>query len=231
MALLAATGCHKKAVVAADPGPVFSDTVLAQGSTGDNMSHLAEKYGIPLYPGAMPDSSHFNAAAGNNSRVYLAYTTPDTTDKVVNFYKSNLNMGSNTAGAVTVLSGSAHDGSPVTINVGQKMDGSGTSFSIIITVLDNQPVADLSATANSASTYATPAATIPQAPPNAAPKDMSTQDNTTYYVPTASSPDDSSGEIAGEGSGEGDSGDGTQSNDQSSTGDQQPEDGSSPPGG
>ena len=192
VALLAALGCHRKPAVVDDSTSVFSNTTLASGSTGDTMSQLAKQYGIPIYPGSVPDTSHFNSAANANARVYLAYTTADPTDRVVTFYHSNMNLSPTTSGAVTVLSGVTHDGSQITINVGQKMDGTGTSFAIIVTP-NLPPAADTTVATAAPTTTPTQPTTTP--PPTAAPKDMSadnTQQPTTYYVPTSNSPPDDS---------------------------------------
>ena len=154
------------------------------------MAQLAKQYQIPIYPGAVPDTAHFSTTA-SAGREYLAYTTVDPPDRVVSFYKGNMGLGVSTSGAVTMLQGSTHDGSAVTINVGQKMDGSGTSFAIVITPL--QPQQTYASNAVPAAT-ATPQMNTP-VPPAAWAKDTMTTtpaDNQTYYVTTSNSPDDNS---------------------------------------
>jgi hypothetical protein len=233
LAALCGAGCHKKPPPIADNSIVFTSGHLAAGSTGDTMAQMALQYGIPTYPGSVPDSSHFNAAANTTGRVYMAYTSPDPTDRIVTFYKANLNMGATTSGAITILSGMTKNGSSVTIDVGQKMDGSGTTFSIIVSPTQPEPYnnnVQASATAPAAAQIQIPA-------PVAAPKDVPPQDTTTYYVPTANSPEDnSSGNVTGGGDGTqtdqtGGQTSGAQGQDQTtgSTG-QQTQDGG-PPGG
>src|SRR5690349_9655 len=106
VALLAAAGCHKKVAVVEDAGPQLTGNVLAAGSTGDTMSQLATQNNIPIYPGAVPDTAHFNTSANSGSRIYLAYSTPDPPDRVVNFYKGQMGLSPSTSGAVTLLTGS-----------------------------------------------------------------------------------------------------------------------------
>src|SRR5689334_12806011 len=89
VALMAAAGCHKKAEPAQSEDPQFSPT-LASGSAGDTMQHLAQQYGIPIYPNSVPDTAHFNGAENTQTRLYLAYSTTDSVDKVVEFYKAGL---------------------------------------------------------------------------------------------------------------------------------------------
>jgi hypothetical protein len=181
VALLAAVGCKKKAEQASDFTPEFVQTGLAQGSTGDTMTKLAKQYDIPIYPAAVPDTSHFSATANMGARVYMAYTTPDQPDRVVSFYKGQLGLASSTSGAVTILAGSLRNGSQVTINVGQKMDGSGTSFAIVITPAE-QPRYD-DPMASNPSTVATTSPQNGYQTPAPVPMDQPT-DNTTYYIPT-----------------------------------------------
>ena len=193
IALVAVVGCHKK------PDPQDADLPgmsarLAAGSTGDTMAQLAAKNNIPIYPGAQPDTSHFTATANTGARVFLAYVTTDTPDKVINFYKGNMNLGASTQGAVTELTGPTKDGNEVEITVGQKMDGSGTSISIVVSPPPASEANDVATPAmpNSNPTPAPPAQTQSTPPPS----DMTNNappasDSNTYYVPTSNSPDDS----------------------------------------
>src|SRR5689334_25157085 len=104
-ALLAVAGCHKNPPTTTDTEIHFTPSTLASGSAGADMAKLATQYEIPLYPGATPDTSHFNASSAASGRAYLAYTTQDATDRVVSFYKSNMQLGVSTSGAVTLLNG------------------------------------------------------------------------------------------------------------------------------
>ena len=193
-ALLVIAGCHKKPPASSDTDIHFTPSTLASGSAGDDMAKLATQYEIPVYPGAVPDTSHFNASSAATGRAYLAYTTPDATDRVVTFYKSNMQLGVSTSGAVTLLNGQTHNGSQISITVGQKMDGSGTSFSIVVS--PQAPIAyNTSAPAMTAPQTAQPAQRPVTPPPTATPpvpqKDVMS-DSATVYVPTSNSPDDGS---------------------------------------
>jgi len=195
------------------------------------MAKLAVQYQIPIYPGAQPDTSHFNAAASSSGRVYLAYTTPDSTDKVVSFYRSNLQVSMSTSGAVTILSGQTTSGAAVAINVGQKMDGSGTSFSFVITPQTAPGYTNPTPVATTAPATTQPMQPAPTPTPVTPPQQPATNtmnDAATVYVPTSNSPDDNSS--SGDQGSTGQSTDQT-TQDQSTGTNNPPPDNSAPPGG
>lgn len=165
MVLLA--GCHRNSSDSGDFHPKFT-SALAAGSTGDVMNKSAQQYGVPLYPGAMPDTTKYTAA-NTTGRAFLTYTTPDSMDRVTQFYASSLNVQPVTSGNVTALQGTTNAGAMVTINVGRNLQSGKTIFTVLA-VMRSTPVQTIQAPTTVATTAPattpTPTATPP---PNNAP--------------------------------------------------------------
>lgn len=156
MVLLA--GCHRNSSDSAEFHPKFTST-LAAGSTGDVMNKNAQQYGVPLYPGAMPDTTKYTAV-NTTGRTFLTYTTSDSMDKVSQFYASSLNVQPVTSGNVTALQGTTGTGATVTINVGRNLQSGKTIFTVLA-VMRTTPVQTMQAPATVATTapVTTPAPT------------------------------------------------------------------------
>lgn len=165
VALLALPGCRKKAVVVETP-----QAVVTEGSSvlESQMSTVATKFGVPIYPGAKPDSKFSMMPASNApaERAYLMYVTTDPVEKVLAFYKSQMSLQEQMVGAVAQLKGMTPTGAALTINIARDLTNARTSFTITAnaqaTTYASQT--DMPATSNpySASanrTYVTPPAT------------------------------------------------------------------------
>lgn len=157
--LLVSAGCHKKAAVSEEFHPQFTAT-LASGSTGDVMNKFAAQFGVPIYPGATPDTSHFSPGS-NGSRTFLTYTTGDSADKVTQFYTSSLGLQPVTSANVTVLQGSTPAGAQVTINIGKDLQSARTTFTVLAVMHAMQAAPPPTTT-----TTTVAAATPPPAPAN-----------------------------------------------------------------
>ena len=127
--MLLAVGCRKKQATASDFNPQFAPT-LASGSTGDVMNKFAGKFGVPVYPGASPDTAHFNPGNSDN-RTFLTYSTVDSAAKVTQFYTSSLGLQPVSSGNVTELQGTTPAGAQVTINVGRDLQSGRTTFTVL----------------------------------------------------------------------------------------------------
>lgn len=132
-AALTMAGCHRKTAADASPNPHF-DTGGAPGSAADVMAHTAARFGVPVYPNSVADTSHFSLAdnvSQTNPRAYLMYMTPDTVDQVVDFYKTRLNMEATDYQGTKQLKGNTSAGAQVTINVGRDNAGNQTRFVVM----------------------------------------------------------------------------------------------------
>ncbi len=162
-ALLLLAGCHRKSSDSADFHPKFTST-LAAGSTGDVMNKSAQQYGVPIYPGAMPDTTKYTAA-NTTGRTFLTYTTPDSMDRVTQFYASSLNVQPVTSSNVTAIQGTTSAGAMVTVSVGRNLQSGKTIFTVLA-VMRSTPVQTMQAPTAVATTG--PATTrIPVATPPA----------------------------------------------------------------
>lgn len=133
IAILSASGCHRKAPVGATTRIQMGQT-NAPGSAADVMSHTAARFGVPLYPNSSADTAHFSMAdnvSQTNPRAYLMYMTPDTVDQVVEFYRTKLTMDVSDFQGAKQLKGFAPTGAQVTINVGRDNSSNVTRFVIM----------------------------------------------------------------------------------------------------
>ncbi|MEA2552256.1 MAG: hypothetical protein QOJ65_432 [Fimbriimonadaceae bacterium] len=116
----------------------------APGSPSEVMGRYAQQFGVPIYPGASPDTSHFAAPPQETSRIYLVYVSSDPIEKVLEFYKRSMTMQVFQYGTATQLKGTSSTGADVTINVGPSVQRSGTNFTITAVALPATRIASAS---------------------------------------------------------------------------------------
>ena len=185
-ALLCIGGCHKKPEPGAEQ-PMFTNG-YSSGPTGDAMARFAQQYGVPIYPGSVPDTTHFNAADSAQGHIYLAYSTSDSTETVLGFYKAQLHVNQTQTGNTMQLAGTSQNGTLVTINVGRDMNGSRTDYSIIATSLQQQNNSQMDSPPTTVA--ATPQPMTPQPPATTTTPPPQNQDSATYDISTANAPPD-----------------------------------------
>ena len=164
-ALLTAIGCRHKQV-AVEATPQFTPAKSDRQATADLMMNTAAQFGVPIYPGSTPDTGHFSvpAAGQPTNRAYLMYASADPMEKVIEYYKTALNMLATQFGSTTQLKGTSSSGAEITINVGRDMQNSQTNFTITafmrpVDDAGTQMAAAAPTSAMPPRTYATPPAT------------------------------------------------------------------------
>lgn len=85
-------------------GPVATTTTPAANKS------LLGQTGVPQYPGATQSGSAVSPESGGLTHFYAIFSTPDSADKVVAFYKDQLKFPSSSRGGVTQLVGRTKEG-------------------------------------------------------------------------------------------------------------------------
>jgi hypothetical protein len=128
----------KKAVTVNEKGDGVSLSVPGGGnfSVGESANSAAD-LGVPVYPGAVKGKGSVNMKFGGTSMVIGQYTTSDSIDQVVDFYKSKLPSGSlavtsgTNDGIVLNSGGPETDRIVITVDKGIGNDEGRTSIGIV----------------------------------------------------------------------------------------------------
>ena len=104
-------------------------------TTGSAANVTEADLGVPIYPGATRREGGVNIRSGTKSMVTAVFTTTDSVEKVVDFYKDKLGANPSVVQSPTgaVLSSSDNDKQGVMVTVGKDGGSGGTSITILRT--------------------------------------------------------------------------------------------------
>ncbi len=130
LVLLAMIGCSsapKETQVSTPPS-----TAVATTTTPAASKSLLVQTGVPEYPGATQSGSAVSPESGGLTHFYAIFSTPDSADKVVAFYKDQLKFPSSSRGGVTQLVGRTKEGADAQLFVTPQQGETQISIKAII---------------------------------------------------------------------------------------------------